>query len=246
MKWYLALLFAGTLCAQDVAVKITGTGQRSSTSSAALNYKSALVTFSLGSGTIDGVGAVSLPISITNKTGQLPAGLQFDVAYSAADITSVVVSLGPAAIAAQKTLNCAPQTSTPPSVRCIISGINTTLIQNGVIANVAMQTSMTSQATTTAALLGTVAASVGANAIKTAVTAGGGVITMPALLVAASCAQPDIWEGLVVPCNVSINKPAPAGGLVIALASDSLLVEVPASVQIAAGATTVAFSATGK
>lgn len=242
MKLLMLLLACSVAPAQDTTVKITGAGPRSSTSSVNVQYKSALVTFALGSGTIDGAGLVSLPITINSKTGQLPAAVQFDLAWTPADVAQVSFSIGAAASAAQKTIQCAPQAT---GQRCIVSGLNANGITDGVIAFANIQTNLTSQSVTTVTMFGEVAASIGASKLNSIVAPGGGVISMPALLATVTCAQPDIWQTLVVSCTVSLNKPAPTGGVLIALASDSALVSAPASVSIAAGATAGTFSLTG-
>lgn len=241
----LGLLVAFSAFAQDTTVKIKGVGPRGSTATATIIHKSSLVTFSIGSGTIDGAGLVALPISINSKTGQLPAGVQFELSWLSADVASVTLSLGPAATAAQKTITCAAQPTSPPSQKCIVVGLNQNGITDGVIAFANVQTSLTSQATTATALFGAVSADIAGSLITSTIAPGGGVISMPALLATLVCAQPDIWAGLTVSCSASLNKPAPTGGAAIALSSDSALVTTPASLQIAAGAKAGTFSITG-
>lgn len=245
MKTLLFLLVPAALVAQDITVQIKGNGPRSSPAAVTIVHKSSLVSYAIGSGTIDGAGLVSLPISIASRTGQLPAALQFDLKWTAAEISSVSFAIGPAGTAAGKTIQCAAQPTTPPSQRCVISGLNANGITDGVVAFANLTTSLTSQSTTTLALFGTVSASIGASAIPSVVLAGGGVVAMPALLAAVACSQPDIWTGAAVTCTATLNKPAPTGGATVALSSDSLLVTTPASVSIAAGATAAGFTITG-
>jgi hypothetical protein len=244
MKRLLLLLVPAALVAQDTTVKIQGNGPRNSPASVSIVHKSSLVTYALGNGTIDGAGIVSLPISINSRTGQLPAALQFDLRWTAAEVVSVTFSTGPAAVAAVKTIQCAAQPATGAQ-RCVISGLNANPITDGVVAFANITTSLTSQATTTLALFGTVSASIAAGAIPTAIAPGGGVVAMPALLATVTCAQPDIWTGATVGCTVALNKPAPSGGSIVALSSDSALVSTPASIAIAAGATSAPFTITG-
>lgn len=241
---YIALALLVCLCAvgQDTTVKVTGKGPQSSGAAVTIVHKSALVTYGIGSATINGAGLASVPIAINSKTGQLPAALQFDLSWTASEVSGVSFTVGPAATAANKTIQCASQGAS--SARCVISG-GILGIGDGVVALASVQTILTSQATTSLVLFSNISASIGATAITTVVAPGGGVIAMPALLASVSCSQPDIWQGLTVPCSVALNKPAPSGGISVALSADSALVSAPASVQIAAGATSGSFSLTG-
>lgn len=241
----LVVLFVVTVLscpAQDIIVKLSGKGPKSSAAVASINYKNAQVNYTIGNGDIDGFGTATVPITISSKTGQLPAALQFDVSWTATDISGVTMLLGPASAAANKTLTCNAQSATV--IRCIIVG-GVTGILDGVVATASFQTIMTSQSTTTVALLGLVTASIGGKSIKTVLLAGGGVITMPALLATVSCSDPDIWELLTVTCTATLNKPAPVGGVSVTVTSDSTLVTVPATVTIAAGTTSANFTALG-
>lgn len=239
----LLLLASVAAVAQDTTVKITGNGPRGSASTALIVYKSALVTFGVASGTIDGTGVVVLPVAINNKTGQLATALQFDFSYATAEVSGVTFALGPAAVAAGKTLACSAQFAN--TQRCIMSG-GQTGIADGVVVLANIQTSLTSQATTTVTLLGTLAANIGGSAVNTALAPGGGAISMPPLLASVSCGQPDIWGGISVQCTAALNKPALPGGASVALASDSSLVAVPGSLTIPEGATSVPFTAVGQ
>ncbi len=242
-------LSTSVLAQTDTPVTVAGVGPRGSAAATNITHKSARVTYAIGSGTIDGIGKVDLPISISSRTGQLATALQFDVSYVAADVSSITFAIGSAGTAASKTLTCAAQTTTPPSVRCVLAGTVaaglTTGIADGVVAIATVQTRLISQATTTVAMFGTVSASVQGSSLPTAVTAGGGTISMPALLATLTCGQTDVWSGMVVSCSATLNKPAPAGGASVALtSSDALLVSAPSSVQVVAGATSGTFSLT--
>jgi hypothetical protein len=60
------------------------------------------------------------------------AGLQWTLTYPAADLSSILFSDGPAAIAADKSLQCGPNTN--GSIICLIFGINTNIIDAGTVA----------------------------------------------------------------------------------------------------------------
>lgn len=245
MKTFVLLLMALTSgYAQDVAVKITGKGANSSTASTTILRKSALVTYAMGNATVDINGTAVLPVLINNKTGNWASGLQFELKWTATDVTGVSVTIGPAAVAANKTLTCAAQDAV--TVKCVIVGQNQTGIADGVVALASFQTNIASQSETTVTLFGTVSASGGGSAIPTAVLPTGGTISMPAVLVGMSCSQPDIWPGTNVDCTLTLNKPAPApNGTTILLESDSALVAVPIMKTIIVGALSGVFTITG-
>ena len=239
------LIFVSVLAAQtDVTVNVTGTGPLGSKASIALTKKGVLVTYSINNCTIDANGICSLNISIASRTPMTPAGLQFDLTYSATDVKSVAVAAGQAATNASKTITCT--TVSPSDTRCIISGINQNGIADGVVAVATVTTSLTSQAGTTVAVVGTVSATLNGSPITSVVAPGGGTITMPALVATLTCDGTSFSAGTSVNCQVSLNKPA-ASVVTVTLSSDSpTLVTLPASVTVAAGATTSAlFAVTG-
>src|SRR6185369_8138582 len=92
------------------------------------------VTFSIPTtSAADTSGNVTFPVSIV--TSRIPpAGVQFDLAYNSADITSISATAGTVVTAAGKTLTC--NLVSAGLYRCLAAGLNTTGIANGVIANV--------------------------------------------------------------------------------------------------------------
>ena len=80
---------------------------------------------------------------LTSPAGSEPAGLQWTLQYSAADVVSITAVAGPAAITAGKSLQCAAVTSTTITIggtsysglyTCILSGVNSNIIPNGIVA----------------------------------------------------------------------------------------------------------------
>lgn len=237
MKFVTFMLATVSVLAQDTVVKITGKGPRTSTSTVQVNYKNALVSYALGNGVIDANGVATLNLMIANRTGQLPAGLQFELSYSPGEVTGLAVSVGPAAVAANKTVTCAPQSATV--LKCIIVGTsNNTGIRDGIVAVVAVQTSLTSQSNTTVMAFGTVSASASGSSIMSIVIPGGGIVSMPALLAGFTCDPMDIWNGSSITCTVSLNKPAPPEHVSIVLSSDHPeLLGLPGMVTVPSGST---------
>lgn len=98
------------------------------------------LSLSVPNGTITEPGTnFSLNLNLTMPEGsESPAGIQFDLTYPAADVTMLSVSDGPAATAAGKTFTCAPSSG---HVICVLAGINTNKMANGVIGVVSITTS---------------------------------------------------------------------------------------------------------
>src|SRR5450432_892937 len=76
--------------------------------------------------------------------GAAPAGLEWTLKYSTADITSATMAIGSAGKAAGKQMSC---TSSAGSSTCLLWGINSTTISSGVVATVALTMSPTTQNT---------------------------------------------------------------------------------------------------
>ena len=76
-------------------------------------------------------GIASLNLVLTSPAGSEPASIQFTLTYPSASITSISVSLGPTAASAGKTVACAPASG---AYTCLLYGLNTTIIPNGVVA----------------------------------------------------------------------------------------------------------------
>lgn len=85
----------------------------------------------LGSGS-DGVGTVTIPVTLTNEQGTGIAAVGIDIGYDADVLQNPTATAGPAAVAAGKGVNV----STPSSgvVRLGIIGLNANAIGNGVVA----------------------------------------------------------------------------------------------------------------
>ncbi|MFN0164982.1 MAG: hypothetical protein ACKV22_01010 [Bryobacteraceae bacterium] len=65
----------------------------------------------------------------------------------------------------------------------------------------------------------------------------------PAEVSILSCAPSSLTSGGAASCTVTLSKPAPAGGLVVTLASNSGLLTVPPTVTVPAGGTSTSFPA---
>jgi hypothetical protein len=87
-------------------------------------------TLSLASGSAVKGGSISLNLSL-NAGASTPAGLQWTLSYPSSEITSFSMAAGPVLAAAGKSLSCAPGAGT---IRCLVTGMNSTAIASGVVA----------------------------------------------------------------------------------------------------------------
>jgi uncharacterized protein (TIGR03437 family) len=117
---------------------------------------------SLSSGSGQRGGKALLYLSLDSK-GTQPAGLQWTLRYSALDFSSIQVTAGPSAIATGKSVYC---DNTPGSYTCLVVGLNSTTISDGVVA--ALTLSISGATTNTASNIqidGPLATSAAGNAI---------------------------------------------------------------------------------
>ena len=124
---------------------------------------------------------------------------------------------------------------------CLITGLDTTGIASGVVAN--LQLTLAASATTTS--IGIISP-LGANATGSRIAslaATNGVVTIPALS-SVTCNSGSLSGGGTSTCTVTISPAAPGGGSTVTLSSNNTLLAVPASVTVPAGATTATFTGT--
>ena len=189
------------------------------------------VTYTFGNGTVGAEGQATLDLYIATDR-MSPAGLQWELSYDAAVVDGLTVVAGPASLAAGKGVQCA--TLTPTSLRCIVSGINQTLIQNGVVATVTVQTVSTATAPSTIVVLANpVTASKKGTELTSAIAPGGGVVTFPVVLVDLTCPVTEIEPNEEVECTVSLSRITAIDTIVDVLYDDEFL-SGPASVIVPA------------
>ncbi len=91
------------------------------------------VTFSVSSGSGTAGGVVVVPITLTSSGGAQAAAVQWTLSYPP-DITGAIFTPGIAATNAGKSIECDGNV-------CALHGFNTTVIPDGVVANVTLQIS---------------------------------------------------------------------------------------------------------
>jgi|GEM_PF-1432890 len=186
-------------------------------------------------------GSVSLNLSLTSPAGSEPASLQWTFSYPASSVSAISVTAGSAATAAGKATSCAGSAGT---YTCMLTGMNSSVIQNGVVA-VANLTLSTTATSFSVGVTNPQAASLSGYPITT--TSTGGTISPPTavLLSGLSCSPTTLASGAVSTCTATLNQAAPSGGTAVTLAnSNSATLSVPTSVTVPAGAATATFSAT--
>ena len=199
-------------------------------------------TLALSSGTAAANSSAALNLTLTFPAGSEPAGLQWTLTYSPTSIISISAIAGASANAAGKSLYCSASSG---SYICLLAGLNTAVMQNGVVAVVSV-TIGSGVASTTINVTNTLGASAEGNPLP--INGVGGTVTAvpppPPTLRALNCAPASLGTGGSSTCTVSLNTPASAGGAVVALSDDATALTVPASVTVGLGSTTATFTAT--
>ena len=153
------------------------------------------------------------------------------------------MAAGSVATAASKSVACAGSAG---AYTCVLSGVNSNLIQNGVAATVNLTLASTASGSISVGLTNVQAVSATGYPITT--TGTGGTITVTAATVTPSslgCSPVTVSPGGTSACTVTLTSAAPTGGSVVSLtSSNTSAFSVPASVTVAAGATSGSFSAT--
>jgi hypothetical protein len=189
----------------------------------------------------------NLNLSLSDS-GVPPAGLEWTLTYSAADLAAVNVTPGPAATAAGKTVSCAGGNGT---YSCVLVGMNENTISSGIVAVVGVTVAST-PADPSAAI--TVLQPEGTDPVGNllSLTASGGSVVIPAPvtniagLTGLICSPNPLVTPGTASCTATVSAPAPAGGLMLStgVASGKTRVTVPSTANIASGTTSVTFGAT--
>ncbi|HLN00334.1 MAG TPA: cohesin domain-containing protein [Bryobacteraceae bacterium] len=100
---------------------------------------------SLSQGPATSPETVSLNVQLQSSSGQQAAGIQWTLSYSPADFTAIQVTAGPTAIAAGKSVSCA---GTSAAYECLVVGVNSNTIPDGVLAVISLTVSRSASDTT--------------------------------------------------------------------------------------------------
>jgi uncharacterized protein (TIGR03437 family) len=102
----------------------------------------ALPSISLSSASGAPGANVTMSVTLSSNSGTQPAALQWDLIYSPGDLTPAGTSFfstGAAALAAGKLTSCG--VAAPGDARCVVAGLDSTVIADGVLATVTFQIS---------------------------------------------------------------------------------------------------------
>jgi cohesin domain-containing protein len=200
------------------------------------------VALSLASGSGSPGAAVTLNLSLNATGGNQPAALQWTLTYSSTDFSFINVAAGPVATAAGKSLSC---NNAVGSSTCVVWGLNSTAIANGVVAAVTLTLSgSTSNVSSSIQLLNGVAAAPDGTAISTSTAGGTVTILQGPSLTGISCNPASVLPPAASSCTVTLSSAAPSGGIAVNLRSNSANAAVPASLTIPALATSAGFNVT--
>src|SRR6185295_18315320 len=116
---------------------------------------------------------VTLNVSLSSSSGSAPAGLQWTFNYPTAMVQTVSAQAGPAAVSAGKSISCA---DAPGAYQCLIWGMNTSPIPDGIIATITLGVSGAASGSAALPLDNAVGASAAGASIPA--TATGGTLTI--------------------------------------------------------------------
>ena len=199
-------------------------------------------SLALSSAVVPPGGTATLSLSLSAPGSQV-AGLQWTIVYPPSTVVAITASAGSAATSALKSLECA---GSPGTYSCFLtglnaSGLNENLIPNGIVASVSVTISSTA-ASVPLGITNAMGATQSGGAV--AITGTGGTITaLPLGVSAVTCNPATLASGASTICTVSLSQ-APAGGALVTLADNNSLLTIPASVTVAAGRSSAAFTAT--
>jgi hypothetical protein len=180
---------------------------------------------------------------MTTSASVQPAALEWTIGYSPADISSITIAAGSAAINAGTTVACSGGVG---SMTCLLYGLNSAPISNGVIAQIAVGLSSATTSLSTAIQLGgAMGASMAGAGIPA--TGSGGLITIlqpKTTLSDLTCLPTTLAGPGLVSCAIRLSAAAPAAGSSVSVSASNSQVLVPASVPIQANLSQGSFTGT--
>ncbi len=197
------------------------------------------VTLGISSGSASPGSSLTLNVSLNNPAANPAASMEWTLHYSTTDFSSIVVTPGASATAANKSVTC---TYTAGSASCLVFGINLTPISSGIVANVTLSVSnATSDSSSTIQFASATAAGINANALSLSVTSANVTILQPGLN-GFSCNSVNITPPSTTTCTLALTSAAPSSGTTIALSSSPADATLPSSVTIPSGARSAQFT----
>lgn len=185
---------------------------------------------------------VTLNVSLSSAAGSAPAGLQWTFTYSDALVATVSAQAGPAAVSAGKSISCS---GAPGAYQCLIWGMNTSPIPNGVVATITLGVSGAASGTAALQLDSAVGASAAGSSVPATATGGALTILSSAnTLNSVACSPASLVTPATATCTVTLKSAVwSATSVDLSLGANSAPLTIPASVSIAAGSASGTFSA---
>lgn len=197
-------------------------------------------SLSLSSANVTPGSSVTVPLTLSG--GANPAALQWTFTYPATSIVTVTVADAAAASAAGKSSICQ---NSPGQTTCMLAGINSNGLADGVIENITLTTSAGFSGSAAVGVSSVIAVAQDASALASNGT--GGTLTAtgtPLQITALNCVPNSIAPGASSTCTVTLSAAAPTGGATVALSAGSAPLTIPASVLVPAGSASTTFTAT--
>jgi hypothetical protein len=180
---------------------------------------------------------LAVKLVLDSLPGAEPAAIQWTLTYPAEEALSISAVAAGSALDAGKQIQCAGE---PGTQSCLLTGMNATLIQNGVVA-VIHWTPADRLTRSVFGLVNTLGSS--SNGRNLGLTGLGAFVPAPGppVLDALSCAPASLTAGEAGSCIVTLSN---ADGGTVSLVSNLASLNVPESVAVAAGSTTTVFGIT--
>ena len=181
-----------------------------------------------------------LNIVLNSVAGSEPAALQWTLAYPTASVIQAVVTAGPQATAAAKSVTCKAGSG---AQTCILDGLNTSKILNGIVATATLQLSSSSTGTPSGILLTNALAA--STAAKVVTISTNSALQIVPVIHSLQCSPASITAPASASCALTLSAPASGSGAVVSLgtaAAFSITFSSPAAVTVASGQTTATYA----
>jgi len=180
-----------------------------------------------------------LNIVLNSVAGSEPAALQWTLAYPTASVTQAVVTAGPQATAAAKSVTCK---AGPGAQTCILDGLNTSKILNGIVATATLQLSSSSTGTPSGILLTNALAA--STAAKVVTISTNSALQIVPVIHSLQCSPASITAPAFASCALTLSAPASGSGAVVSLgtAAVGITFSSPAAVTVTSGQTTATYA----
>jgi uncharacterized protein (TIGR03437 family) len=184
--------------------------------------------------------SISLDLTLASSRDAV-ASAQWTLNYWPVDVAAVSVVAGPVATSSGKSLYCA---GSGGAVKCILAGMNSSVLGDGVVARVTVQLApATAAAVSTIGVTGALGGSQDGAAVP--IEGRAAVVTIPQAshLHGVACTPSNVVTPGVVACTLTLSAPA-AADMVFLLSSSNPKLSMPVSVSVPAGGKAANFNIT--